>query len=227
MNNKFLSDYEISNDKHNTHDRTVNELSKKYYNIINSTTSIYLNNSDICEMIKELNIESNKSLVLNYFNFIIINKLYIVNFDCDEYDFFILCWNRACDNKKYCDNSIIYNIINNIIDCYTTYKDKISGIIVKKLCCLNGRIVKILSSFYMLDYENENLGSFISSDMIKKDFILKSSNIFKYIDNKDCDIQLKKYEYNKLLNNIIEEYDSDYKDILINLCDDIINSVIL
>jgi hypothetical protein len=219
QNNIAKFDNKIQNDYDNTHDRTVNELSKSYYNYLKKHTIfnynfndllIYVNN-DVCSSVF---CELNKSLVLNYLNHILINNENIINFDCSECDFLMLCWNRSqMDVNITNQKNIQMNILNNIVDFYSTNSNTYNKMVIKKLCCPSGRIMRLLSSFCYLDYDI-TLGAFISTDMLRREFLNKASAIYFN------DILL--IDYNIKLNQVIDEYNHIYhkqlyifKDILI------------
>lgn len=211
----------IINDLDNTHDRTVNDLSKYYYDYLLNNTTItmsYINN--IIDLINNHNDITilNKQLILNYINHIIINNENIINFNCKELDFLLLCWNRTLIpeniNNKY---KLQMSILNNIIDCYSNEFDLLNFHVIKKLCCTSGRIMKILSSFVFIDV-NPDLGSFISSNILKSEFLNKASLLF----NDD----ISKTFYNNILNHIISDYDVKYHNQLYIFKNELINSII-
>lgn len=217
INDNF--DKKIENDHDNAHDRTVNELSKYYYEYLKNNTNI---DYDIDHMLTHINNDNindlDKNLILNYLNHLLLNNDNITNFECNEYDFLILCWNRSLmeinkENTKYIQASIL----NNIVDFYSTDYDLFNNLIIKKLCCPSGRIMKLLSSFCYLD-NNKTLGGFLSTDMLRKEFLNKAS--IKYINN------ISYNEYYNILNNIILEYDEIYHEQLKKFRDTLIDSLV-
>ncbi len=204
--NEKIFKKKIKNDDNNTHDRMVNELSIYYYNYIKTNTIIEYDLDDIIIFINNLKIEElnklNKNLILNYLNYLLLYNDNIINFECNEYDLLILCWNRALMeiNKKN-TKKIQMNILNNIIDYYYTEYDILNKTIKKKLYCTSGRIMKLFSSFCYLDY-NETLGCFLSREILRNEFLNKAS--IKYNDNITYD------EYDNELDQIIEEYNEIY-----------------
>ncbi len=217
INDNF--DKKIENDHDNAHDRTVNELSKYYYEYLKNNTNI---DYDIDHMLTHINNDNindlDKNLILNYLNHLLLNNDNITNFECNEYDFLILCWNRSLmeinkENTKYIQASIL----NNIVDFYSTDYDLFNNLIIKKLCCPSGRIMKLLSSFCYLD-NNKTLGGFLSTDMLRKEFLNKASII--YINN------ISYNEYYNILNNIILEYDEIYHEQLKKFRDTLIESLV-
>ena len=218
INDKF--DKKIENDHDNAHDRTVNELSKYYYEYLKNNTNI---DYDIDHMLTHINNNNNindldKNLILNYLNQLLLNNDKITNFECNEFDFLILCWNRSLmeinkENRKYIQASIL----NNIVDFYSTDYDLFNNLIIKKLCCPSGRIMKLLSSFCYLD-NNKTLGGFLSTDMLRKEFLNKAS--IKYINN------ISYNDYYNILNNIILEYNKIYHEQLKKFRDTLIESLV-
>jgi hypothetical protein len=213
----------IKNDTHNVHDRTVNELSKEYYQYLLDNTIIV---QDINNIVKHMEnfIEKkilsilDKNLILNYINFILINNDFILNFNCNEYDFLILCWNRTLmpENKNNIEN-IQINILNNILDFYSTQYNGLSCLSIKKLCCTSGRIMKLLSSFCLLD-NNKDLGSFISTNILQKEFLYVASTLYKSTYTLE--------EYNSLLNNTIKKYNKIYHNTLKSFKNTLLESLI-
>lgn len=218
INDNF--DKKIKNDHDNAHDRTVNELSKYYYEYLKNNTNI---DYDIDHMLTHINNNNNindldKNLILNYLNQLLLNNDKITNFECNEFDFLILCWNRSLmeinkENRKYIQASIL----NNIVDFYSTDYDLFNNLIIKKLCCPSGRIMKLLSSFCYLD-NNKTLGGFLSTDMLRKEFLNKAS--IKYINN------ISYNDYYNILNNIILEYNKIYHEQLKKFRDTLIESLV-
>lgn len=218
INDNF--DKKIENDYDNAHDRTVNELSKYYYEYLKNNTNI---DYDIDHMLTHINNNNNindldKNLILNYLNQLLLNNDKITNFECNEFDFLILCWNRSLmeinkENRKYIQASIL----NNIVDFYSTDYDLFNNLIIKKLCCPSGRIMKLLSSFCYLD-NNKTLGGFLSTDMLRKEFLNKAS--IKYINN------ISYNDYYNILNNIILEYNKIYHEQLKKFRDTLIESLV-
>ena len=86
INDNF--DKKIENDHDNAHDRTVNELSKYYYEYLKNNTNI---DYDIDHMLTHINNDNindlDKNLILNYLNHLLLNNDNITNFECNEYDF--------------------------------------------------------------------------------------------------------------------------------------------
>tara|TARA_Y100000389_G_scaffold203220_1_gene250952 strand:+ start:4562 stop:5242 length:681 start_codon:yes stop_codon:yes gene_type:complete len=217
INDNF--DKKIENDHDNAHDRTVNELSKYYYEYLKNNTNI---DYDIDNMLTHINNDNindlDKNLILNYLNQLLLNNDNITNFECNEFDFLILCWNRSLmeinkENTKYIQASIL----NNIVDFYSTDYDLFNNLIIKKLCCPSGRIMKLLSSFCYLD-NNKTLGGFLSTDMLRKEFLNKAS--IKYINN------ISYNDYYNILNNIILEYNKIYHEQLKKFRDTLIESLV-
>lgn len=217
INDNF--DKKIENDHDNAHDRTVNELSKYYYEYLKNNTNI---DYDIDHMLTHINNDNindlDKNLILNYLNHLLLNNDNIINFECNEYDFLILCWNRSLmeinkENTKYIQTSIL----NNIVDFYSTDYDLFNNLIIKKLCCPSGRIMRLLSSFCYLD-NNKTLGGFLSTDMLRKEFLNKAS--IKYINN------ISYNDYYNILNNIILEYNEIYHEQLKKFRDTLIESLV-
>lgn len=220
--NKYLNfQIKVNNDDNNVHDRTVNELSKIYYTYLKNNTTIDYDIDDLIDYINK-NYKNNsfkKKLLLNYLNFLLLFNDNIINFNCSEYDLILLCWNRVYMNVNSSNKELLKkNILTNIIDFYEDEYDFECSIIVKRLCCTSGRIMKIISSFCHLDYY-KGLGEFISRDMLKIEFYGKASKLF------NDDITLE--NYNKLLDNVISEYDDKYKQQLILLKEELIKSLFI
>jgi len=214
-------DIDIINDRDNTHDRTVNELSKIYYIFLKKNTTLEYCMHDIFEYVNNTELLSSKlhrNLILNYLYYVSVNDPYITNLECSELDLLLLCWNRALivQNK---DNqiAILLNIFNNIVDFYINDFHIYSEIFIKKLCCISGRTTKLLSSFCHLDIWND-LGEYISTEMLKKEFLGSASK--KYNDT------VLYADYNNTLNELILEYDIKYHKILNKIKDELINSLI-
>lgn len=200
-------DNKIQNDYDNTHDRTVNELSKSYYDYLKTYTIFEYDFDSILKYINQ-DIKDgdfcilNKNLVLNYLNYLLINNENIANFNCNEYDFLMLCWNRSQMNINIKNkHNIQMNILNNIVDFYSTNYDIHNSIVIKKLCCTSGRVMKLLSSFCYLDHDI-TLGAFLSTDMLRREFLNKASVIYFN------DISLT--DYNLKLDDVISEYNTVY-----------------
>ena len=207
----------INNDDNNVHDRTVNELSKCYYQFIRDNTTLDYDLDDIIKCVnKSYSEKSNrKQLILNYLNFLLLNNDNIVNFNCSEYDFIILCWNRAYDKSNRSNRNLIKkNILFNIVDFYENDYDFEHCVILKRLCCTSGRVMKILSSFYKVD-SNEELGGFLSNGMLKQEFYANASKL--YYDG------INRLYYNELLDDLILTYDSKYKQQLIVIKNELIS----
>jgi hypothetical protein len=217
-------DKKIQNDYDNAHDRTVNELSKNYYEFLKNNTEIEYDIDHMLMYINNINNNNDeinnldKDLILNYLNHLLLNNENITNFECNEYDFLILCWNRSLmEINKEKTKDIQTSILNNIVDFYSTDYDLFNNLIIKKLCCPSGRIMKLLSSFCYLD-DNKTLGGFLSTDMLRKEFLNKAS--IKYIDD------ISYNDYHNILNNIILEYDEIYHEQLKMFRDTLINSLV-
>lgn len=190
----------VCSDIHNTHDTMVNELSKRYYTHLLENTQI---NLDIYDVLRDINAltqfkynTTDKNLIFNYINFIAVNYNYIVNFDCNECDFFVLCWNNSANSSNV--ENIQHNILHNILDFYTDGTQSDSNIIIKKFCCTTGRIIRLLSSFCFMDPINTMMGSFISRCILKKEFLFNASLCY----NDEID----KTEYTEKLDSIINSY---------------------
>jgi hypothetical protein len=208
-NSKFKT--EVRSDSNVSHDRNVNELSKIYFNKIKKENYESISKDEIINVMKKIFIELNnitidpikKQKVSNYLNFLVRNNDNIVNFNCDEERFIILCWYRIQDklneSKK---QDLIESFFNSIADCFEI--DEITNLTIRyKLICTSGRIMKILSTFAFLDYDEE-LGLFISSEMLKKDFFSNASVVFSE--------EMSKNFYEEILNDLIKNYDVKFFD---------------
>tara|TARA_Y100000389_G_C17433382_1_gene504053 strand:+ start:188 stop:898 length:711 start_codon:yes stop_codon:yes gene_type:complete len=213
----------IINDKDNAHDRTVNELSKIYYIYLKNNTPLDHDIDDLLNCVNDMEItdendQLKKNLILNYLNNLFINNVHIVNFECNEYDFLILCWNRTLIEKnKNNKKKIQSNIFDCIVDFYATDFDIINLIVIKKMCCPSGRINKLLSSFCNLDVWHE-LGEFMSTEMLKKEFNNKAST--KFNDT------ITYSKYSVILDDIVSEYHVKYHKSLIRIKDELLNSLV-
>jgi hypothetical protein len=223
QNNIAKFDKQIQNDYDNAHDRTVNELSKSYYNYLKKHTILDYDFDNILTFVNDdvdgdIFCNLNKNLVLNYLNHLLLNNENIANFVCNECDFLTLCWNRSKMNINITNkHDIQMNILNNIVDFYSTDYDVVNHLVIKKLCCPSGRVMKLLSSFCYLDY-NITLGAFLSTDMLRREFLNKASTIYFN------DILL--IDYNTKLDDIICEYNDIYQTQLYTFKDVLIKSLV-
>ena len=224
--------FQINEDGENSHDRSVNELAKLYFKKIRTdfeTESGYLKGFE--DVVDSLNNEfsfeeinyNKKNIIIFYINYVIKKKEFIMNFDCAEDEFFLLCWNRAYTiRNKENEKNIKKSIFDNIMDCFekeTIFE--ILGYELKtkyKLLCTMGRVNRILASFAFLDYDNE-LGLFISLEMLKHDFLGKASVLYsegldkkEYIEIID---EMILYEYEKKYNNLLNKFKIELIDSLI------------
>jgi hypothetical protein len=225
-------DFRINEDRDNAHDRNVNELSKMYFNTIKwdqDILEIKLKSFD--DVINSLNNEfsfndisfQKKYIISFYINYIIKKKEFIVNFECTEDEFFLYCWNRVyIKNNKENERSLKESIFNNIYDCFNkeTIID-VNDFQLKTryvLLCPMGRVNRILSSFAFLD-NNQEIGLYISVEMLKHDFLGKASILYNE--------SVSKEEYTEILDEMIMfEYDSKYSVILNKFKIELINSLI-
>lgn len=210
--------FTINEDRDNSHDRNVNELSKLYFNIIKDDLKdkelktyddvVYSLNNEFS--FEEINYQK-KNIIIFYINYIMKKKEFIVNFDCKEDEFFLLCWNRVYDiqnNKNIKD--LKKSIFDNIYDCFE--QETIMGFFgfeIKtkyKLLCPMGRVNRILSSFAFLDF-NKELGLYISLEMLKHDFLGKASILYSE--------DISKSQYNEILDEMINwEFENKYNTLL-------------
>ena len=131
--------------------------------------------------------------------------------------------NRAYSVKnKDNEKNIKKSIFDNISDCFE--KETIFEILVfelktrYRLLCTMGRVNRILSSFAFLDYDNE-LGLFISLEMLKRDFLGKASVLYTE--------SLTKEHYIEILNEMITcEYEEKYHNLLNKFKTELIDSLI-
>ena len=227
-NNNTNFNFQINEDGDNSHDRTVNELSKLYFKKLKEGSKIVKGFEDIVHSLNnDFTLDeidyNKKNIIIYYINHIIKKKEFVVNFECTEDEFFLLCWNRVYDiNNKDRAMDLKKSIFDNIFDCFE--KETIFEILgweLKtryRLLCIMGRINRILSSFAFLDYDNE-LGLFISLEMLKHDFLGKASIL--YSD------EINKGQYSEILDEmILYEYEKKYQNLLNKFKIELIESLI-
>ena len=215
INNNF--NININNDQDNSHDRTVNELSINYYNFLKNNTNKLVPIDNIMDFVNNFN-EIDKYLIKNYIDQLYTNNDVITNFNCNEIDFFILVWSRTFSDVNNVNKVLLHKaIFNNILDCYSNEYDFQNFQLIKILCCTSGRIMKILSSFVLIDH-NPDLGSFISSDILKSEFLNKASIL--YSDN------ITMIDFNNIIDNIIGDYDIKFHNQLNIFKNELLNSLV-
>ena len=229
-NNGF--NFRINEDGDNSHDRSVNELSKQYFKKIKKDfeeeKKDMVSFEDVVNSLnREFSFEeidyNKKNVIIYYINYIIKKKEFIVNFDCGEDEFFLLCWNRVYNIKnKTNEKDLKKSIFDNIMDCFE--RESIYELlgfecrVRYRLLCIMGRINRILSSFAFLDYDNE-LGLFISMEMLKHDFLGKASILYSE--------DILKEQYVEILDEmIITEYNNKYYHLLNKFKMELIDSLI-
>jgi hypothetical protein len=197
--------FTIRSDRDVSHDSNVNILSKKYFQLIQNEAKEIKSLDDVIECLKtefkEYDINK-KTLIVNYINLILRVNEFVVNLESNELDIFLLCWSRIYDKRNESrKKELKESIFLNILDCY----EKTNVLIYTRytFLCTMGRVNRILSSFAFLDF-NPELGLYISTEILKKEFLGKSSIL--YDENIDAET------YSNILDELIQnEYDEKYK----------------
>lgn len=216
--------HEVRDDADNVHDRNVNELSKYYFKKLKLSSSLEQDSNFLEDILDCLRKYSSimgplkRHMIMNYLNYVNTHKEFIVNFSCNELEFLYLVWKRIKhpDNKENRDK-LINNLFLMILDCYEEDSDIFFRYRVKKLVCASGRVMKILSSFIHTDFDPD-LGSFLTNDMLKKEFLSKISIYYGENTNKEY--------YEEIINEIINEYNPIHKNQLLHFKKEILNSLL-